>query len=870
MMPDEALTDYRSVIQQLMEGHLWLNETLGVQPTNAWVNDAFGYSGTFSYLLKRSGLNNAVLSRIHQAIKNTLQRKRSLEFYWQPYWKSGQENGLFCNVMPFEAYSSVCGPEQTICKQFDYMHPYARGSRTMFVSDRNIHNLATQLHRAYSTTAKLYRLNTLVVFIGEDNGFNIETSWNDTYNNYVKLIKHINNIPEYEMQIKFGTLQDYFTMLERKLRMSSNSNKTSVESPPVNIPTVSGDFFPYSDRNNDYWTGYFSNRPWLRRFSRLTESMLRAADSFSVLAYEKMISVDRNSFRDVFANLRSARRNISLYQHHDAIAGTCFPHVIKDFEKRLLGAYRNSLSALKVFAISLLTGEATSQNSLVETLELKNARLQPTINVLSTRDGSVDLVLLNPLFRSRVEVVAVHVTNPRVRIKDNDGKYLPIQVIQDMKQKYQYTIYFRVSLVPFAIKRVTIEPLPETDDTMDTHLKYIDVMNDDFTIENDYLIVKINSTGGSLVELCEKGPTEKCTIITSEFMAYKSKSSGAYVFGPAGEAEEIPYLWTMPDIHVQKGPLVTEVIFDFQSDFVQTLTLYNVKGPKGRSLHVSNKVQIPSRKVVNNTEVILRFKTDITIGDVFFTDQNGFQLIGRNNSNFGSPESSFYPMTNMAVLEDARKRLTLHSAQSLGVASLESGWVEVMLDRVMDRDDGKGLGMGIGDRVLSVTDFIIQIEHKPYTISIEEPRYTYPTTNSIVLNEQLQNNVILFSYFIHSGVKPTDYGNTATDIPCDLAIAGIKVLTNGYLSPVGISLITHRPAFHCHYPAKDLQCSTGRSNMNVKQFLEALGIYSKDRNLRIDETLLTHTRTLRPMRMCDSIVPDKNELRAFLISHDEH
>lgn len=36
-------------------------------------------------------------------------------------------------------------------------------------------------------------------------------------------------------------------------------------------------------------------------------------------------------------------------------------------------------------------------------------------------------------------------------------------------------------------------------------------------------------------------------------------------------------------------------------------------------------------------------------------------------------QANFYPMSTMAYIQDSKIRLTLHSAQSLGVASLKSG-----------------------------------------------------------------------------------------------------------------------------------------------------------------------------------------------------
>lgn len=35
------------------------------------------------------------------------------------------------------------------------------------------------------------------------------------------------------------------------------------------------DFFPYADNAHDFWTGYFSSRPALKRYERISNSNLQ-------------------------------------------------------------------------------------------------------------------------------------------------------------------------------------------------------------------------------------------------------------------------------------------------------------------------------------------------------------------------------------------------------------------------------------------------------------------------------------------------------------------------------------------------------------------------------------------------------------------
>lgn len=66
-----------------------------------------------------------------------------------------------------------------------------------------------------------------------------------------KLMKYINNNPQYNMKLRYSTPSIYLQ---------------SVKNSKVNWSIREGDFFPYADRIHAYWTGFYTSRPTLKVF----------------------------------------------------------------------------------------------------------------------------------------------------------------------------------------------------------------------------------------------------------------------------------------------------------------------------------------------------------------------------------------------------------------------------------------------------------------------------------------------------------------------------------------------------------------------------------------------------------------------------
>ena len=848
VMPDEASTHYVSVIDQLIEGHQWLIENLGVIPKNSWSNDPFGYSSTMPYLWKQSGMENMVILRIHQAIKGTLMKKKSLEFFWKQYWSNNDDSNILCHIMPYRGYwiGDVCGPyNQHICREYAFMHTEPI-HKVVFINEQNLAERSRILYEQYRITADLYQHKSLYIGLGEDFSYTQPGDWDRIYKNYEMLISYINAKKEWKMTVKFGTLAEYFESIRQDQKL-----KTAVDG--SRFPVLSGDFFPYSDYRNDYWTGYYTTRPFNKQFSREIQSLIRTADIFHSYAYSYCKQWDIREYvgyKDVAAKLRAARRELGMFLHHDGITGTSVQPVINDFQSRLYEAYKNVKSALKIITETLLTKGREANGGFLKDTSNRRSSTSESVNIALPQSKST-LIVVNPTSKVRREIISFSATSD-TEVLDSNHAHVKHQLVSDAKTDSK--VYFEAELKPLSVATYSLRPTDSNKDSTDTDGNR---ENGNIVIENLHMRAEFSEKTGLLTKLIDKGGKETLEI-ESEILAYNSQRSGAYIFAPTGDALQILQPRDKPVVSVIQGGLVSEIKVDYGL-FQQTAKLYNTFGVQSRGLYIETKLDIKKLRQ-SDKEVIIRLKTDMTTNGLFYTDQNGFQMMGRKNYPTRPIENNYYPVTSMVMLECKSRRLTLHTAQPHGAASYRNGWLEVMLDRIVSRDDGKGLGQGVTDNKLAVANFILQLESTTSPGIPKEPRYTYPSITSVLLNEFLLNPIQMFttSSETKSATELTPFTPVSGSLPCNVFIVGMRNLANTDLQYNGTSLVLHKRSVHCGYKEPGQNCEHV-----YKTTLNSLFKYTNV--TKTYETTLTHLYTSTEIKRDDDLSPDDNELRAFKI-----
>ncbi|KRY66567.1 Coatomer subunit beta' [Trichinella pseudospiralis] len=768
VMTDEANAHYFSMIDQLTEGHQWLLNHLDYKPKNHWSIDPFGLSATTAYFVGLSGMKTMSVQRIHYAVKKHLALNRNLEFYWRQLWKRDSSSDIFCHVFPFYSYDipHTCGPDPAVCCQFDFHRsqvgsiPCPWGIPALPIDMENIGERAFTLLDQYRKHAELYKLNVLLVPLGDDFRYTTSMEWQQQYNNYKMLFDYMN---KQDWNVQFGTLEDYYRALFKRADVGGET-----------FPTLSGDFFTYADRNQDYWSGYYTSRPLYKRMERILASFLRGAEIMFNLAASDVRSKGLEHqlpSQRLFNNLVVARRNLALFQHHDAIAGTAKTPVVMDYAERLWSSIELSKATMATAILYFMRKSSTS------VLDVDNIKLDfserimdashtsenVVINVLDEKERSV--LVYNSLPYIRSEIVCINVDSYKIALYDAANNRLKIQISPVITKS---SVGFIISVTTYQVcwtatmgsLSIIHYRLLFGDDPLNGEMVTISqskvvhsssifprniLSEEQFHIVSPVYVATFSTSTGLLKELKRIDMDNKMKL-QLEFFVYKSESQsytagGAYLFLPNGQAEPLN---NVDDVLLLEGDMFATV-YSNMKNVLHQFTVVKLEVPSAESLHIRNTVDITTE--IEDFEIVMRLKADIHNSDhSFYTDLNGLQMIKRKYFSKIPLQGNFYPMTTAAFIEDSAHRLTLLSAQANGVASLKPGWIEVFLDRRTHVDDSRGVGQPMLDNVIVTSDFRLMLE------SSNGDAYKYDedlsTINYLTLPAHHQSLLLMYPAFV--------------------------------------------------------------------------------------------------------------------------
>lgn len=630
---------------------------------------------------------------------------------WQPYWSETDETStnarsLLTHNMPFDIYSikHSCGPHPFVCLNFDFrkiVGEYTEYSiKAEFITDENIEAKATLLMEQYARTASLYPHNVALIPIGDDFRYNKEKEVEQQYTNYKKLIDYINaHKSVYGAEISFGLPKDYFR---------------SVRERHEQFPSLKGDFFVYSDIFTEgrpaYWSGYFTTRPMYKILSRELETQLRSLEILFTIAFNSARqSKNVNALRVYEKNYEKiilARRNLGLFQHHDAITGTSKAVVMRDYGIRLFESTQDIVKLQESCIESLIQKQPTNRHGFVlSEMEREGFnKLARKLPIFLAKNATSQFVVYNSGAQDRLEVVTIRTTSANVEIWSGDGVKMEIQVnpvwnVTDSYEAYsnpeankikvadkQFEVLFLANLPALSLSTFTVSHTDDYKQRMatiycqdckdDSGVSTFEIRNKqpgDIQLENYKMRLLFDEQSGFLKTVTKKnmGKPIQCAI---KFAAYRSAQfhSGAYLFKTDPEQRDterdVLEQYTDMKILITSGPIASDLTVIYSPFLAHTVRIYNTKTEIDNAIYIENDIDFEPPPKNRETELFMRFTTDIENGDnpVFYTDLNGFQYQKRVKVGAIGIEGNYFPITTAAFIQDEKTRLTVLTNHAQG------------------------------------------------------------------------------------------------------------------------------------------------------------------------------------------------------------
>ncbi|XP_038589012.1 alpha-mannosidase 2-like [Micropterus salmoides] len=870
VMADEANSHYFALLDQLIEGHQWIQRHLGVKPSSGWAVDPFGHSPSMTYLLKGAGLQNMLIQRTHYAIKKHFAQQQTLEFQWRQSWDSSPRSDIMCHMMPFYSYDipHTCGPNPAVCCQFDFYR--LPGGRVFCpwrippqpITEQNVQERALLLLDQYRQKSRLFRSSVLLVPLGDDFRFVESSEWDAQFSNYQKLFDYFDQHPELHVKARFGTLSDYFAALHRRLKAAQ-----------MTLPTVRGDFFTYADRDDHYWSGYFTSRPFYKRLDRTLEATLRATEILFSLTLAEMRSFRGDGrlvadfpAREHFQHLTAGRRSLALFQHHDAVTGTARDPVVVDYGTRLFHSILNLRQVLQNSAHWLLLLDKSQYHhdqskpflQMDDVISAQDALPQKTSLTLSDEPRS--LIIFNPTEQLRTPVISVVVDSPDARVADaHTGRPMAAQISAVWAEPTQastetFQLDFVAELPPLSLvvyhvtkdsdgsahrARYTFHHRGNTPTVQSKHFQVSRPQGHEadgpLSLSNKHVQIWSSPETGLLQKLrLQSGLVRQVQV---QFLWYGTRAnrdkSGAYLFLPGEEGPQ-PYSSSEPPlVRVSRGPVFSDITSCFRH-FTHRVRLYHVDGHAGRSLEISNMVDIRSEV---NRELVMRFVSDVANGNRFYSDLNSFQMQQRRTLSKLPLQANFYPMSSASFLQDSTSRVSLLSAQSQAVASLRPGELEVVLDRRLQQDDNRGLGQGVTDNKLTASLYQLLLEDRRGGAqevggaSVEHLSLLAHLTSLSLCHPPI--TMVAPSGGRLPKLRP--FLPLRSSLPCDVHLLNLRTLEDAQEaeSPSQeVALLLHRKGFDCSSaPEPPLQCTwSAHEEVNLDDLFSPLRFRSVRRS----------------------------------------
>ena len=826
VMTDEANVELFSMIDQLVEGHSFLRTTFNVKPVSSWSVDSFGHGGTFPHILAKSGINNMVVMRVHYAWKEWFAKYQHGDFLWKQSWEKDGSDSPLCHNFPYDIYSikHSCGPHPQTCLGYDFRH--VAGEYNEFslhytpIDDSNVEARAELLLEQYGRTGSLFPHNVVLVPLGDDFRYNNAAEFDQQYSNYMQIMEFINTRSDkYHASVVFGNLTDYFTAVRDRMSQFS---------------TLTGDFHVYSDVFSEgrpaYWSGYYSTRPYLKKLSRVLAAKLRSTEI--IFSLTRKLDTKGLLSSSGYDQLESARRDLGLFQHHDAITGTSKHFVMVDYQNRLVRGLMLTESLLEMCVQMVLDKETSSDTvGVVQHVTQRHSTGDTSAKILDIKGGkSVLVTVYNSLAQEKEEVVSVLVNSDQVCVTDSTGTMLETQISPNYNITQQNALDLGVFQVVFVsslpavsvstfklqqcsrekgvkIKKTKIFCLmcPEKDSDSEPY-SLSSIPEGLIQLENQVYSLQFDSETKLMTTINNKlsGVVQQ---VSHQYIGYPSQPfrSGAYLLSVETQyAEQIFSSSDIIDVVIVSGVIWSQLTILWKmggdggaSTFVTTYRLYHSTGPTSEGIYVENMFDFGPSPNFRDREVVMRLTSNIKNERSFYTDQSGLGVIRRDWTEGLSLAGNHFPVTQAVYLQDTGHRLTLVVDHATGASSVQEGHLELMVDRRTMFDDARGMGEGVTDSRATYHNYWILLEPRDPSIAAESDIVPALSPLATVLSRYLDNPSAILSSTSTASASTTSLMKSG--LPCDHHLINLRSWSPRVSDTVSALMILQRTGPDCSW-----------------------------------------------------------------------
>ncbi|KFK25632.1 hypothetical protein AALP_AA8G139900 [Arabis alpina] len=693
-MHDEAAPHYIDMIDQTTLGHRFIVREFNVTPRIGWQIDPFGHSAVQAYLLGAEvGFDSVFFGRIDYQDRVKRKIEKSLEVIWRGSKSLGSSSQIFAGAFP----KNYEPPPGGFYYEITDDSPVVQDNPDLF--DYNVQERVNAFVAAALDQANITRTNHIMFTMGTDFRYQYAHTW---FRQMDKLLHYVN-------------LDGRVNALYSTPSIYTDAKHAANEAWPLKTE----DYFPYADRINAYWTGYFTSRPSLKRYVRVMSGYYLAARQLEFFKGRSEKGPNTDSLADALA----------IAQHHDAVSGTSQQHVANDYAKRLAIGY---VEAESVVATSLahLTKVDPALNPTFQQCLLLNISYCPASEINLSSGKSLTVLAYNPLGWKRVDIVRLPVVSGDIAVHDSEGHEVESQLVpftDEYAALRNYHVEAYLGHSPIQVPKywlvfpVTVPPLGFTTYTISTAKKtgghssksyvsrYQKGQQSIIDVGHEHLKLSFSSDQGTAINYINRrtSMTEPVKQTFSYYSAYNGtndkepQNSGAYVFRPNGSFPLNPE--GQVPLTVVRGPLVDEVHQQINPWISQVTRVYKGKEHVEVEFIVGN---IPIEDGVGK-DVVTQISSSLKSNRTFYTDSSGRDYIKRIRDyrsdwklEVNQPVAgNYYPINHGIYLQDSKKEFSVLVDRAFGGSSIVDGQVELMLHRRGLLDDSRGVAEALNETV---------------------------------------------------------------------------------------------------------------------------------------------------------------------------